>query len=56
MIMKFLGGMMPLFILCCLLETFIVADIQGMPVNWMLFMLNGAGIILALLHGLEFRI
>ena len=53
--MKIVGGMTPLFILCCLLATFIVADIQGMPVNWMLFMLNGAGIILALFHGLEFR-
>jgi hypothetical protein len=56
MVMKFIGGMMPLFILCCLLATFIAADIQGLPVSWMLFMLNGAGIILALFHGLEFRV
>jgi hypothetical protein len=56
MTMKFIGGMMPFFILCSILALFIVASFQGMPVNWMLYMLNGGGIVLGLFHGLEFRL
>lgn len=54
--MKTLGVMMPLAILCCLMTVFIVANIEGTQVSWMTFALNGAGIVLALIHSLEFRI
>lgn len=55
MTVKFITGMMPLFILCCILAMLVTADLQGFSVSLMLFMLNGAGIVLALFHGLEFR-
>ena len=56
MTVKLITGMMPLFILCCILAMLITADLQGFSVSLMLFMLNGAGIVLALFHGLEFRL
>jgi len=56
MTLKSIGAMMPFFILCAILATFVVAVLQGWPVHMMLFMLNGAGIVLALFHALEFRI
>jgi hypothetical protein len=54
MTLKFVRGMVPLFVLCCILATFVTVDILGRPVSISLLMLNGAGIVLALFHGLEF--
>ena len=48
MILKTIGGMMPLAILCCLLTVFIIASLQGITVHWGIFAINGAGIVLGL--------
>jgi hypothetical protein len=54
--MTFVRGMMPFLVLCGILVVFIAANFQGTPVSWMLFGLNGFGLVLALYHGLEFRL
>jgi hypothetical protein len=56
MSLKFITGMMPFLILCCILACMVAANLQGMDVNWSLFALNGFGLVLGIYHGLEFRI
>jgi hypothetical protein len=53
---RFLSDMMPLLILCSILALLIAAYVEHLPVTWMMFALNGAGIVLALFQALEFRL